>query len=200
MCDFAGMPYAIPAIASAAAKRLFGYRPKVPMISYRARRQIEHILSPESRMVEFGSGNSTRWFASRVSFLLSVEDLPDWYEHVQQQLEERRIANVKHVLRSAETYADLSDIEDGSLHFALVDGTDREGCVRAVVPKLKSDGWLYLDNTDKDMTSRMAIFDVLKRPCARLSVYGVDRSAAFQIFRRRIFSSNRECSQACKTL
>jgi predicted O-methyltransferase YrrM len=152
LVDFAGMPYAIPAIASAAAKRLFGHRPKVPMISYRARRQIEHILSRDSRMVEFGSGNSTRWFASRVSFLLSVEDLPDWYEHVTRQLKERRIANVKHVLRSAETYADLSDVEDGSLHFALVDGTDREGCVRAVVPKLKSGGWLYLDNTDKDMT------------------------------------------------
>jgi hypothetical protein len=60
LCDFAGMPYAIPAITSAAVKRLFGYHPKVPMISYRARRQIEHILSPESRMVEFGSGNSTR--------------------------------------------------------------------------------------------------------------------------------------------
>ena len=56
------------------------------------------------------------------------------------------------MLRSAETCADPSDIEDGSLYFALVDGTDREGCVRAVVPKLKPDGWLYLDNTDKDMT------------------------------------------------
>ena len=147
------MPYAVPAFASAAAKRLFGYRPKVPMISYRARRQIGKILRPDFRMVEFGSGNSTTWFASRVGFLLSVEDLPDWYEHVQRRLADRKIENVDHVLRPAETYADLSGIEDGSLDFALVDGTDREGSVRAVVPKLKPGGWLYLDNTDKDMTS-----------------------------------------------
>ncbi len=151
LVDFAGIPYAIPALASAAAKRLFGYRPAVPMISYRARREIENILDRDSRMVEFGSGNSTTWFASRVRSLLSVEDLPDWYEHVQRQLAERKVGNVKHVLRSAENYADLSEIEDGSLHFALIDGTDREGCIRAVVPKLISGGWLYLDNSDKDM-------------------------------------------------
>lgn len=146
------MLFAVPALLSAAAKRLFGYRPRVPMISYRARRQIEALLRTDSRMVEFGSGNSTTWFASRVGFLWSVEDLPDWYAHVQQQLERGRVGNVEHVLRSAETYADLSSIEDGSLDFALVDGTDREGCIRAVVPKLKPGAWLYLDNSDKDMS------------------------------------------------
>lgn len=150
--DSAGLPYAIPSIATAAAKRLFGYRPKVPMISYRARRHIGNILRHDSRMVEFGAGNSTTWFASRAGFVLSVEDLPEWYEHVQRQLERRKIANVRLVLRTAEDYADLSDMEDQSLDFALVDGTDREGCVKSVVPKLKPGGWLYLDNTDKDIT------------------------------------------------
>lgn len=151
--DIAGIPNAFPALASAAAKRLIGYRPGVPMISYRARRQIGRILRSDFRMVEFGSGNSTAWFAARVGFLLSVEDLPDWYDQVQRQLEARRIDNVEHVLRSSDAYADLSEIEDGSLDFALVDGTDREGCVKAVVSKLKPGGWLYLDNSDKDMTS-----------------------------------------------
>ena len=80
-----------------------------------------------------------------------MEDLPEWYEHVQRQLERRKIANVKLVLRTAGNYADLSDMEDQSLDFALVDGTDREGCVKSVVPKLKPGGWLYLDNTDKDI-------------------------------------------------
>ena len=33
-----------------------------------------------------------------------------------------------------------------------MDGTDREGCIRSVVPKLKRGANLYLDNSDKDMT------------------------------------------------
>lgn len=150
--DGAGLLNALPAFVSAAAKRLLGYRPRVPMISYRARRVIESLLNQDARMVEFGSGNSTPWFAVRVGFVLSIEDLPEWFEHVQHILEEGKIDNVRHELRTEEAYADLSDIEDGSLDFTLVDGTNREGCIRAVVPKLKTGGWLYLDNSDKDMS------------------------------------------------
>ena len=84
--DPAGMVNALPAFVTAAAKRLFGYRQKVPMVSYRARRGIESLLTPASRMVEFGSGNSTPWFAARAGFVLSIEDDPDWHAHVQRML------------------------------------------------------------------------------------------------------------------
>lgn len=157
--DRAGIFNALPALASAAAKRLFGRRPQVPMISYRARRVIESLLGsvrdhrgPGARMVEFGSGGSTPWFAARARFVLSVEDDPAWFALVRARLAAQGIANVRHELRAADVYADLSSIADASLDFALVDGSDREGCVRAVVPKLKPGAYLYLDNTDKDMT------------------------------------------------
>lgn len=150
--DLAGLPYALPAFATAAAKRLFGRRPRVPMISYRGRAAIEAVLTPRCRMIEFGSGNSTPWFAARAAWVLSLEDDPDWFAHVQTVLAADGIANVRHELRSASAYADLSDIEDASVDFALVDGSDRAGCIRAVMPKLKPGAWLYLDNSDKDMT------------------------------------------------
>ena len=38
--DFVGVRYAFSALISALAKRLFGYRPRVPMISYRGRQAI----------------------------------------------------------------------------------------------------------------------------------------------------------------
>ena len=150
--DFGGARYAFPAFISALAKRLFGYRPPVPMISYRGRQAIEKILRPDSRMVEFGSGQSTLWFAVRVGNLLSIEDDAGWFAHVQRELATRSIPNVRHELRTVDTYADLSSIENGSLDFALVDGRDRAACIHAILPKLKVGGWLYLDNSDKDMT------------------------------------------------
>ncbi len=110
------------------------------------------MLTKESHIIEFGSGNSTQWFAARVAQVLSIEDDPAWYEHVRRQLVENGIQNVRHELRTNATYADLSEIEDGSIDFALVDGTDREGCIKSVMPKLKKVSALYLDNSDKDMT------------------------------------------------
>lgn len=150
--DPAGLVNAVPAFVSAAMKRLAGHRPMVPMISYRGRRAIARLLGPRTRMVEFGSGNSTPWFAQRAGHVLSIEDDPDWYRHVQAVLTTGELTNVRHELRDAATYADLTDMADGSLDFALVDGSDRTGCIKAVVPKLRAGGWLYLDNTDKDMT------------------------------------------------
>jgi predicted O-methyltransferase YrrM len=171
--DAGGLINAVPAFCSAAGKRVFGYRPKVPMISYRARRLIAKLLTSESRVVEFGSGNSTPWFAARVAFVLSVEDDPEWYGYVERILADSRLENVRHVLRSASDYADISDVADASIDFALVDGTDREGCVRAVVPKLKRGAWLYLDNSDKDMTipngdlrrAEAALSEIVKARC-----------------------------------
>ncbi len=71
---------------------------------------------------------------------------------MQRVLDELAINNVRHELRTTENYADLSDIGDGTLDFALVDGTDREGSILSVVPKLKRGVGFYLDNSDKDMT------------------------------------------------
>ena len=143
---------ALPAFATALLKRLFGYRPKVPMISFRARRVIATMLGPQSKMIEFGSGNSTPWFAAHAGMIVSIEDDSNWYDHVQKLLTELDIKNVKHKLRTKINYSDLSEIDNATLDFALVDGTDREGCIRSVVPKLKPGAFLYLDNSDKDMT------------------------------------------------
>jgi predicted O-methyltransferase YrrM len=150
--DLAGLINAFPAFTTAAVKQLNNYRPKVPMISYRARRVIEKLLTPDSKMVEFGSGNSTLWFAARTGFVLSIEDDQEWYVHVQKQCLSLGSSNIRHELRTETNYANLSDIKNKSLDFALVDGTDREGCVRSVLPKLKMGASLYLDNSDKDMT------------------------------------------------
>ena len=150
--DLAGLLNAFPAFTTAAVKRLFNHRPMVPMISYRARRAIEELLTKDSQMVEFGSGNSTLWFAARTGFVLSIEDDKEWYAHVQKQCSSLDSYNVRHEFRTEKNYTNLLDIQNESLDFALVDGTDREGCIRSVVPKLKRGANLYLDNSDKDMT------------------------------------------------
>jgi predicted O-methyltransferase YrrM len=59
---------------------------------------------------------------------------------------------VRYELRDPGGYRDLSEYVDGSLDLVVVDGILRDECVQAAVPKLRPGGWLYLDNTDKDMT------------------------------------------------
>lgn len=151
--DAAGMVYAPAAFVTAAAKRLFGWRPRRPMISYRAQRVLAARLKPDSLAVEFGSGMSTPWLAVRCGRLVSFEDHPGWAERVRRMLAGSAIDNVDYRIRPSDAFADVGDLADGSVDFALIDGTDREGCARAILAKMRVGGTIYLDNSDKDMTN-----------------------------------------------
>jgi hypothetical protein len=130
--------------------KLLGRYPRQPWWNRRAIARIESLLRPDWRVVEFGSGMSTVWLAERVGFLHSIEHDDQWFARVSEMLGERR--NVRYELRSRRStaYSDLSDYEDGSLDFAVVDGSQRPACVIAVLPKLASPGYIYLDNSDME--------------------------------------------------
>ena len=95
---------------------------------------------------------STPWLAARCGTLLSIEDHPGWAERVRAMLAEAGATNCRHELRDAADYADLSNIPDQFFDLALIDGSDRRGCARSVLPKMAAGGIIYLDNSDKDFT------------------------------------------------
>ena len=150
--DAGGLIYAPAALTSALLRVAFGRRPAQPLISYRAAKHLDRLLRKDWRGVEFGSGYSTPWLANRLGFLLSIEDNSDWHRRVAGLLAGITPDAVRHELRTAEAYADLAEFPDGFFDFALVDGSRRADCIAAVVPKVRPGGWLYLDNSDKDMT------------------------------------------------
>ncbi len=98
-------------------------------------------------MIEFGSGMATKWYAARVAHIHSIEDSAEWYERIAPTLP----ANVRYELRRGEEYWDLSDYADASLDFGVVDGRRRDRCMDALIPKIRRGGYVYLDNSDKDM-------------------------------------------------
>ena len=149
--DIAGMCYAPAALCGAILRRVFGYRPVKPTISFRATKVISSLLQPDWRCVEFGSGMSTAWLASRCGFLLSIENDLGWYDQTKNILRQRAFDHVQYELREDDFFSDMSGFADRSFDFAMIDGWDRAGCAASVLPKIKSGGWVYLDNSDKDM-------------------------------------------------
>ena len=151
LIDFFGFLYSPLAFWGATLRFLFDYRPKKPTISFRATRKIEKILKSSYSCVEFGSGMSTIWLAKRCKFLLSRENDPFWHDKISNYLEKNSITNIQYELCDEKNFSLLSNFQDNFFDFALIDGWDRAGCVASVLPKLKVGGWLYLDNSDKDM-------------------------------------------------
>ncbi len=152
LVDLQGLVYAPVALGTALLRKAFGYRPKYPSLSFRAIATIDQLLQPDHRCVEFGSGMSTPWLAARCGFLLSIENNKDWHRRVDAMIGGSRYSHIRYEMRDDARFADLSEYDDGFFDFALVDGWDRHGCVLSVAPKIRPGGWIYLDNTDKDMT------------------------------------------------
>lgn len=132
--------------------KLINQYPVLPWIPFIVIKYFKKIISKDWVMVEFGSGMSTLWYASKVKFIYSIEHDQGWYRRISGEIERRNLKNVKYELRPLDKYSQLDDLPDQSLDFVVVDGWARSDCLLASLDKLKKGGYLYLDNSDKDMT------------------------------------------------
>jgi predicted O-methyltransferase YrrM len=101
--------------------------------------------------LEFGSGRSTIWFASRMSRLTSIEDNPYWHAKVSRLIEGQNLAKkVDYRFREAkEQYvADAINVADESVDVCLVDGSYRDECAIRVLGKVRRGGLLVVDNVN----------------------------------------------------
>jgi predicted O-methyltransferase YrrM len=107
------------------------------------------LIRKESRILEFGSGMSTVWLASRCGFLHSIESDWKWYAAVSQLLKRGELTpHVRYELRDDRGYCDLAEYADGFFDLCIVDGLRRADCIAQAVSKLRSGGHLYWDNSD----------------------------------------------------
>ena len=163
--DWASLPNIPVAIADTAASVAFSYRREVPWISYRACRYLSKVIQPSWRILEFGAGMSTVWFAKRASFVFSVESDALWYRRVLKTMERHRLTNVhlEYRPRDCDAYSSLSGVES-DFDLAFIDGDCRDRCLLASLPKLRAGGYVYLDNTDQPGDRQIAERLLLAQP------------------------------------
>lgn len=118
------------------------------------------LLRPGDVGVEFGSGGSTTWFASRVEYLYSVEGADPWHADVTSRLSKAGLANVSYHLASQlelgidhpdarQAYVNFApELAPGSQDFVFVDGEYRDECAMRGLELLKPGGILILDNAN----------------------------------------------------
>jgi len=146
--------------------------PNVPWITFASSRWLERHLGTKYRVFEYGAGGSTKWFAERVSELVSVEHDPAWYEKVSEalrfftnttillrvpSLEVSGSASVRSFTFEEHRELDFKDYVDSIHNFPdnyfdliFIDGRAREACLKAAIPKIKSGGFVVLDNSERE--------------------------------------------------
>ncbi len=144
---------------------------RVPWIPFIAIQFLEAILKPDMSVFEWGSGGSTVFFAQRVARIVSIEHEREWYRKVEADL--RGFGNAQCHLIEGEHGAIARSKSDASAYFSdsvpdnnfrryasaiddhepfdvvMIDGRARPSCVMHARTKVKTGGFLILDNSER---------------------------------------------------
>jgi hypothetical protein len=153
---------------------------RTPWMSFAAIGFLKKIARKDMRVFEYGSGGSTMFWLPRVQELVSVEHDLSWYTNMRKRLDQQPLRNIRYILAEpvpdpgfqGKQYKNPDDFISGDQEYAgknfeqyaktinafpdnyfdiiIVDGRARPSCIQQGIPKLKKNGWLIIDNTERE--------------------------------------------------
>jgi len=126
---------------------------KNPWLSTEANRFLNSYVNQDTKILEFGAGGSTVWFSGRTKHLITIEHDNNWYQKVSPQVD----TDIRLLPRPY--YGVCDEFKDESFDLILIDGRDRIRCIEKAHSKVKPDGILMLDNSERDIYS--AVHEIL---------------------------------------
>ncbi|MFT7157112.1 MAG: hypothetical protein ACI8Q1_002127 [Parvicella sp.] len=117
----------------------------IPWLTYSFLDFLSPRLNDEMVIFEFGSGNSTDFFSTKVSHVFSVEHEQEWYDKREDK------SNVTLIFNSldSDNYEKTIGSLDRSFDLVIVDGRKRVKCLSQSVKYLRNDGVIVLDDSER---------------------------------------------------
>lgn len=139
---------------------------KLPWYTYPCIEYLSGVDFSKKTIFEFGSGNSSIFWALNSKSVLSVEDNENWFRIVNQNtLENQKIilcSGKKNYVESLNMFYDV----------IIIDGKYREECVKQALKFIAKDGLIILDNSDRDLERDLA-FEIRKKfDCIQCDFHG----------------------------
>lgn len=143
----------------------------VPWMTYAAVSFLEPRLRTDMSVFEYGSGSSTRWWASRVGRVISCEHDLEWYQKVSTELP-ANVTLVRINLDRSGAYSRQVAAYGPTFDVVVIDGRDRVNCARNSVGALSDAGVIVWDNSDRPDSSEGYAF-LAERGFRRLDFSGM---------------------------
>lgn len=126
-----------------------GENEPIPWLTYSFIDFLENRLNKDQSIFEFGSGNSTRYFAKKVNNISSLEHDKAWYESGLKNKPHN--ANLIFCELDADgNYCRGAINTKQKFDIIIIDGRDRVNCCLQSIEALKEDGVLILDDSERE--------------------------------------------------
>lgn len=143
----------------------------IPWCTYSFIKFIEPRLKKDFTVFEYGSGNSTIWYANRVKEIISVENDETWFNVVSKLLP----SNAKLIYSRLEydgEYCRMVKNQNKKFDIIIVDGRDRVNCVKHSLDFLTQTGIIIFDNSNLEKYKEVTEF-LNKQDFNRLDFWGI---------------------------
>lgn len=152
----------------------------IPWLTFPSIHFLKKIISNQMIVFEYGSGGSTLFWSGKTKQVISVEHNGAWYAKIKNELEIREIKNVSYFLLEGEDEPDyalkssadpkdyisedesavgkkferyvkkIDEYPDEYFDIILIDGRARPSCIAHGMKKLKPQGYLVIDNSERN--------------------------------------------------
>ena len=120
----------------------------IPWFTYPSIDFLNKRLNKKLNVFEFGSGNSSLFFAKRVNRVISVEHNKQWFNKIKTSLPGN--SEIKSVeSKSSDQYLKPLKTADEKFDIIIVDGTFRNECLINSIDHLTEDGVVILDDSER---------------------------------------------------
>lgn len=122
----------------------------IPWVTYSFIDFIKDRITKDQHIFEYGSGNSTIFYAERAGTVTSVEHDKGWFDMIKNSSP----ANAEMIFCELETdgeYAKKAALLDKKFEIIIVDGRDRVNCCKYGVDALSEDGVIVLDDSEREV-------------------------------------------------
>ena len=120
----------------------------LPWLTYPMIEFLNERLSTDMHMFEFGGGNSTLYFAGRVSDVTTVEHDPKWAAYLRRRVPDNCTLIVTPLAYGGD-YSRAAKTAGRRFDIVLVDGRDRVNCALSSVETLSDRGVIIFDDFER---------------------------------------------------
>lgn len=160
----------------------------IPWNTYPYIKFIEPRLKDTFQLFEFGSGNSTIWYAEKVRSIKSVENDEGWFKVISNKLP-KNAQVVHHELSYDGNYAKEVEKDNIKYNMIIVDGRDRVNTIKYSIQQLSEDGVIIFDNSNLPQYSK-AIELLSKQNFKRIDFIGISPITAHNNYTTIFYKRN----------
>ena len=124
----------------------------IPWMTYPAISFLQERVNKNMSVFEYGSGNSTLWWAERVARVIACEHNIEWFEKMKVIIPSNVMLLYFDIIRGGD-YSRAITKYTKEFEIVVIDGRDRVNCAKNSLNSLKPNGVIVWDNADREKYS-----------------------------------------------